>query len=122
MDNAKLRNEERFKTNELRVENAVEVRAEITAWTSLFNKKELAEKLGGRVPFGPVNNIADIFDDPHVGARDMLRTVSVPDSKVEITMSGVPVHYSNTPGSVRTAGPRLDEHRDEVLQQFLVQS
>jgi crotonobetainyl-CoA:carnitine CoA-transferase CaiB-like acyl-CoA transferase len=122
MDNAKLRNEERFKTNELRVENAVEVRAEITAWTSLFNKKELAEKLGGRVPFGPVNNIVDIFDDPHVGARDMLRTVSVPDSKVEITMSGVPVHYSNTPGSVRTAGPRLDEHRDEVLQQFLVQS
>jgi crotonobetainyl-CoA:carnitine CoA-transferase CaiB-like acyl-CoA transferase len=51
-----------------------------------------------------------------------LRTVSVPNSKVEITISGVPVHYSNTPGSVRTAGPRLDEHRDEVLQQFLVQS
>ena len=119
--NATLKNEERFQTNELRVEHAAEVRAEITAWTSSMTKKQLTEKLGGRVPFGPVNNIIDIFDDPHVRARDMLETVYVSDSAVEITMSGVPVHYSNTPGSVRTAGPRLDEHRDEVMKQFLLQ-
>ena len=121
MDNEKLRNEKRFQTNELRVVNAAEVRLEITAWTSLFTKKELAERLGGRVPFGPVNNIVDIFDDPHVSARDMLKTVHVPESEVKVTMSGVPVHYANTPGSVRTAGSRLDEHRDEVLKQFLIQ-
>jgi crotonobetainyl-CoA:carnitine CoA-transferase CaiB-like acyl-CoA transferase len=119
--NATLKNEERFQTNELRVEHAAEVRAEITAWTSSMTKKQLTEKLGGRVPFGPVNNIIDIFDDPHVRARDMLETVYVSDSAVKITMSGVPVHYSNTPGSVRTAGPRLDEHRDEVMKQFLLQ-
>ena len=40
--------------------NADELRVELTKWTSKQTKAELAEKLGGIVPSGAVNNVEDI--------------------------------------------------------------
>ncbi|MEQ8497471.1 MAG: CoA transferase [Gammaproteobacteria bacterium] len=108
----------RFASNELRVNNATELRAIITAWSASRTKQELTELLGGRVPAGPVNDITDIVGDPHAAARDMLPEVELPGLGTRAALAGVPVHFSATPGRVRHAGPALGEHSAEVFEQF----
>ncbi|MGR8918419.1 MAG: CoA transferase, partial [Gammaproteobacteria bacterium] len=74
--------------------------------------------LGGRVPAGPVNDVADIAADQHVQARDMLPEIDVPDLGHRAALAGVPVHFTLTPGAVRQPGPGLGQHTREVLEQF----
>ena len=83
-----------------------------------MTKNQIGEKLGGKVPFGPVNNIADLTNDPHVHARDMLPELSFADSALKLTVAGVPVHYSLTPGKVGAPGPALGAHNKDVFEQF----
>jgi crotonobetainyl-CoA:carnitine CoA-transferase CaiB-like acyl-CoA transferase len=113
-----LGNDERFSSNELRVKFAADLRTEITKWTSAMTKHQIGEKLGGRVPYGPVNNIADLTDDPHVRARGMLPELSFADPALKLTVAGVPVHYSMTPGKVDAPGPALGAHNKDVFEQF----
>ena len=113
-----LDDDERFSNNEMRVKFAADLRAEITKWTCTMSKREIGEKLGGRVPFGPVNNIADMVNDPHVRAREMLPELSFSEPDFKLTIAGVPVHYSVTPGKVDTPGPSLGADNEDVFQQF----
>ena len=113
-----LGDDERFSSNELRVEFAADLRTEITNWTSAMTKQQIGEKLGGKVPYGPVNNIADLTDDPHVRARGMLPELSFADPTLKLTVAGVPVHYSMTPGKVDAPGPALGAHNKDVFEQF----
>jgi crotonobetainyl-CoA:carnitine CoA-transferase CaiB-like acyl-CoA transferase len=115
-----LHNDPRFTTNESRVAHATLLREILTAWTATKTKHELAEKLGGRVPCGPVNDVTDIVADRHVAARDMLPQIDLPGLDQRAQVAGVPVHFSLTPGSVRSPGPALGAHTREVLEQFAI--
>ncbi len=68
-----------------------------------------------QVPCGPINNLAEVFDDPQVLAREM--TVSLPhplnDSGVRLVAS--PMKFSATPVQYRRPPPLLGQHTDEVL-------
>ena len=68
------------------------------------------------VPVGPIHDYAQVFDDPHTQAREMMVELEHP---VEGTVRGlgIPVKLSNTPGSVRRAAPLLGEHTEEVLRE-----
>jgi crotonobetainyl-CoA:carnitine CoA-transferase CaiB-like acyl-CoA transferase len=105
----------RFATNAARVKHAQEVVEIIEAFTSARTKTELAACFGGQVPFGPVYTSAEIFDDPHYLARDMLVDVEQPGSATPVKIAGVPIKLSSTPGEVRHRAPMLGEHTDEVL-------
>ena len=88
------------------------------AWTSKRSKVEVASVLGGHVPCGPVNDVTDIFSDPHIAAREMIAEVEIAEIGQRLQVAGVPVHFADTPGAVRMAGPGLNAHRAEILQQF----
>ena len=75
-----LGDDSRFATRADRAAHAGEVDEIVTAWTAKRTKAELTATLGGHVPFGPLNTIADIKQDPHVAKRQMLAQVSAPDS------------------------------------------
>ncbi len=107
-----------LQSNADRVKQRARVREAIVAWTAPRSKREVAEVLGGRVPIGPVNNVVDIFADPHVAARGMLAEVDIVDLGRSFALAGVPVHFSATPGGVHAAGPGFDAHRAEILAQF----
>jgi crotonobetainyl-CoA:carnitine CoA-transferase CaiB-like acyl-CoA transferase len=68
------------------------------------------------VPAGPINNLHQVYHDPHVLARQML--VETEDPQVgTVKYIGIPVKLSDTPGRIRRRAPALGEHTREVLLQ-----
>ena len=112
-----LKDDNRLNSNDARIKNAEFVRKTITEWTRLHTKAQLMNKLAGKVPSGPANNVEDIYKDEHLKVRDMLQDIDVPGlGKKKI--AGVPVKFLRNPGSVKSPGPRLGFHTKEVMEQF----
>jgi succinyl-CoA:mesaconate CoA transferase len=91
------------------------IRETITAWTAGRSADDICERLEGAVPVAPVQDAADVFDDSHVHARDMLAEVSQPGADCEVTIAGNPIKMTETPTRVRGRAPLLDEHREELI-------
>jgi len=70
------------------------------------------------IPFGAINNIAQVVAHPQVQARGTLVEMQHPRAG-KVKMVGAPVRLSETPGSVRTPSPMLGEHTAEVLRELL---
>ena len=68
----------RFATRAARATNSTELNAIVANWCSLHSKDKLTATLGGEVPYGPLNNIADIIRDPHVISRGMMAQIQGP--------------------------------------------
>lgn len=66
------------------------------------------------VPCGPINDLADVFADPQVAAREMLQEMRHPVVG-QIKQTGIPVKFSRTPGELRRPPPLLGEHNGEIL-------
>jgi crotonobetainyl-CoA:carnitine CoA-transferase CaiB-like acyl-CoA transferase len=56
--------------------------------------------------------MSDVAEDPHVVAREALVRVG------GVTMQNVVARLSRTPGGINGVGPRLDEHRDEIMAEL----
>lgn len=108
----------RFDSWQLRYDNRVALIEIVSGFTRTKTKQELLALLGGRVPFGPVYNVADIMADPHFAAREMIVPVEQPGMDRPLSLAGVPVKMTVTPGSIRRRAPLLGEHVDEVLAEF----
>lgn len=115
MERCDLLEDPRFKTENLRWEHREDVTREIESFTSSRTKDELRGILGGLVPFSPIYTAAEIFADPHFTSRDMLPTVEHPGAAAPVSVPGVPVKLSETPGGVHRRAPLLGEHSREVL-------
>jgi formyl-CoA transferase len=114
-----LAEDPRYTLTRDRVERRADVEGIVTAWTSVRTKAEITEVLGGKIPFGPVRGIDEIFDDEHIRARGMLAEVEVPGvSGRKFQVVGPAVKLSDTPGSVRTRAPLTGEHTDKILTEF----
>ncbi len=107
--------DEDFATNAARVRNAQQVIDAVEAFSTARTKEEIAQCLGGKVPFGPVYTSAEIFADPHYRVREMLVDVEQPGSATPAKIAGVPIKLSATPGAVRQRAPMLGEHTDAIL-------
>lgn len=118
MERADLLTDTRSRSNGARVRNSEFVEGEITAWTQSRTKEEIMQILGGRVPVGSANNMAEIYDDPHVAARDMIQTFQLPGDNPEVAIAGNPIKFTDSPSSFYQIPPRLGEHTDEVLAEF----
>ena len=70
------------------------------------------------VPVGPVNDMRRILQDPQMNARKTFEFVNYP--KVgEISVPGVAVKMSETPGQIYRRPPMLGEHNEEIYTQWL---
>ena len=67
------------------------------------------------MPFAPVNDVRDVFANPHFAARDMVVSVPHPGLDHEVQVAGVAIKMSETPGSVRHRAPLLGEHTEQYL-------
>ncbi|BCW90869.1 Acetyl-CoA:oxalate CoA-transferase [Alphaproteobacteria bacterium SO-S41] len=98
----------RFAERDERNQNRHALIAVLSERTRRFTKAELMARLGGRIPFGPVMNIAEIAVDPHFIAREMIVSVEQPGAK-PVRVAGVPIKMTVTPGGVRRRAPLLGE-------------
>ncbi|MFY8178546.1 MAG: CaiB/BaiF CoA transferase family protein [Limnohabitans sp.] len=71
-----------------------------------------------KVPCGAINNLAEVFNDPHIQSRNMVTTWQHPASgPVELVSS--PMKLSATPVRTDLPPPLLGEHTDAVLRELL---
>ena len=69
-----------FPHNETRVARRAEVMAQLTACISRMTRAELIAALDAAdVPVGPVNDVAEILNDPHVRARRLVGSFDYPE-------------------------------------------
>jgi crotonobetainyl-CoA:carnitine CoA-transferase CaiB-like acyl-CoA transferase len=113
-----LLKEETFASNALRMQNVVPL--ETTLQDTLSQQStahwlEVLESAG--VPCGPINDMAEVFADPQVIARDMVVELEHPLAGTTRNI-GIPIKLSETPGSVRTAAPTLGQHTDAILAEY----
>jgi succinate--hydroxymethylglutarate CoA-transferase len=114
-----LPRDERFLTNELRVQHRHELLAIISDAMSLRTLDEwLSEFDGLDFPFGPVRSIKESFEDKQAIHRNMTATVEHPTCG-SIGVVGVPVKYSRTPCEIRLPPPLRGQHTIEVLKNLI---
>jgi crotonobetainyl-CoA:carnitine CoA-transferase CaiB-like acyl-CoA transferase len=107
--------DERFATVGARLHNARELRGIIEDWTSTRTTDEVVGSLAGVVAVGAVQDAAAIVADPHLHARDMTVPLEHPNHPEPVTVAGVPVKMTRTPGAVRDRAPLLGEHVEAIL-------
>jgi crotonobetainyl-CoA:carnitine CoA-transferase CaiB-like acyl-CoA transferase len=80
-----------------------------------FTRAELVERLiAADVLTAPVNEAADVVDDPQIAHNRMI--VTTEHAKLgPVRVTGVPIHFHGTPGSVRKPPPMLGQHTEEIL-------
>lgn len=110
-----LAEDPRFRTNMDRVNYRSEL---IPLLAALFQTKTTEEWVtlldGAGIPSSPVNNIAELVDDPQVAYRNML--VDVPHPMVEgLKAAASPIKLSEGAASVRRHPPENGEHTEEIL-------
>jgi crotonobetainyl-CoA:carnitine CoA-transferase CaiB-like acyl-CoA transferase len=113
-----LVDDERTHNVRARVENRELVTEVIESWTLQRSKAAVVQALGGRVPCGPVNTAEDLFRDPHLAVREMIRDVQLPGDNPTVQIAGSPIKFTRTPTQEVSPAPTLDQHRQEILQQF----
>jgi formyl-CoA transferase len=111
---ADLNADPRFRSNAERIKRRGEVDAIVGGF---IGERTLAENIAffeeAGVTAGPVYDIAQFLDDPHVQARGSV--VDAPDDEMGETPMHAPVpRLSRTPGVLRTPAPALGQHNDEV--------
>jgi crotonobetainyl-CoA:carnitine CoA-transferase CaiB-like acyl-CoA transferase len=120
MDRPELAADSAYGEQKTRLENRHDVNEIVRDWCgSLTREEALARCYAHDVPAGPLNNIADIFGDRQFHARRNLTTMDAPDTGEQIIVPSPVPRLSETPGSIRSLGPKLGEHTDEILRELL---
>ncbi|GAB1614500.1 CaiB/BaiF CoA transferase family protein [Pseudomonas sp. PAGU 2196] len=109
----------RFATNKLRVANRGELIPLIRQATVFKTTAEWVSQLEkAGVPCGPINDLAQMFQDPQVVARGLAVTIPHPLAG-SVPQVASPIRLSETPVEYRRAPPLLGEHTEAVLSEVL---
>jgi crotonobetainyl-CoA:carnitine CoA-transferase CaiB-like acyl-CoA transferase len=119
MGRADMIDDPRFRTAVARAENMAQCDAAVAKWTQTLDLPAAEAALErARVPAARIYTIADIFDDPHYRAREML--VEVQDDRLgAVTVPGIVPKLSRTPGAVRWAGRDIGADTAEIMRDDL---
>jgi len=136
LDSPEITKDPRFTTPEARAENNTTLIAELD---TIFAKQTRAEwlrrfrslpspsgrgmsaagGLGEGITAAPINNLADLAEDPQAWANNYFTKTHCDEVNREVTVRGLPITLSKTPGAVRTLGPELGQHTEEILTETL---
>lgn len=114
-----LRSDARFRTLEGRVELMDELDSIVGDWVKRFSRSELHQMLGERgIPCAPVNELAEVVNDPNLWKRRMLQKVDHPELG-QIVGASSPIRFGNGPRDSLKPSPSLAQHTREVLTEVL---
>ena len=120
IDRAELANDDKFKTNPDRTAHVADLKQELestlktqttTHWLPILEAAD--------VPCGPINNVEDVVQDPHIRARNMIVSVEGTEG---FRVAGNPIKFPGLPDpNSRGAVPDLDSGRDQILKELGLQ-
>ena len=120
MGRAELASSSTYGEQKTRLAHCHDVNEIVRDWCGSLTRQEvLARCYATATPAGPLNDIADIFGDRQFHARRNLVAVDLAETGETIVCPAPVPLLSETPGSIRSLGPKLGEHTDEVLRDLL---
>lgn len=107
--------DERFATNAQRVRNIAELTAMLRQEFARRGRKDIISSMDAAgVPCGPINSVAEVFDDPQVQARGML--MHLPHATgVDVPQVASPMRFADAALPLRDAPPLLGQHSEAIL-------
>lgn len=115
LDLPSLEHDPRFATNAARIEHRNELTRMLRERFRTAPRDHWIERLDAHdVPAGPVRSIGEALDDPYFQESGLLARLAHPRSGA-LTLPGIPIRLSATPGAIRRPPPVLGEHTDAVL-------
>ncbi|MBM7502606.1 CaiB/BaiF CoA transferase family protein [Agromyces aurantiacus] len=110
-----LADDPRFATREARVRNYDALDAELKAITGRMPRQHWLDRLEAHdIPHGPLNTVADLFDDPQVASMALVEEIPGPDgAPLRVPAPSTVFHASGRPAL--RAAPRLGEGQADVL-------
>jgi formyl-CoA transferase len=120
MGQPELADDARFSTHLARGENQEELEGIVAEWAARHDAAEIDRVLNDAgVICGPIYTIADIFEDEHFRAREMLVEHVDPEFGPYLGPGIVP-KFSGTPGAVRWSAPwEHGSHNREIYGELL---
>ncbi|XP_034949747.1 succinate--hydroxymethylglutarate CoA-transferase-like isoform X1 [Chelonus insularis] len=110
---------EKFKNNTERVKNREELLTILREKFKTKTNKEWSDILeGSPFPYGPINTIKEVFNDPHIKHVGMVREMNHPIMG-KVKFVGPAVKFSYGTNEPRLPPPTLGEHTREVLKKVL---
>lgn len=108
----------RFAENASRVNNNVELTALLTQAFAGWSREAIVEALDAAgVPCAPINDIPQVFDDPQIRHRNMLRHLPHPLSGT-VPQVVSPMRFQEAPLSFDRPPPLLGQDTDNVLMEL----
>jgi crotonobetainyl-CoA:carnitine CoA-transferase CaiB-like acyl-CoA transferase len=104
-----------FPTKVERLARRDDLDALVAQWVRQFDAHDVLAKLGAaEVPCSLINSVQDLFEDPHIQARQNIITALHPLGGL-LHMAGVVPKLSLTPGTVESVGPMtVGAHNEEI--------
>ena len=114
-----LAHDARFETADARVVNRADLIPLLQIEFGRDSRDSWLEKLRKYgVPAGPVNDIAEVLGNEHARERRLVRQLHK-EAGDPVPIVANPVDFSATPVSYKRVPPRLGQHTDEVLRDWL---
>jgi formyl-CoA transferase len=105
----------RFKTPPDRSKNRAALTEELEKVLVARSSRDWVEALNAAgVPCGPILNVKEVFEDPHVRHLRLATRVRHPRLG-DLEVQNLPVTLSRTPGAVRIPAPERGQHTEEIL-------
>lgn len=122
IDREDLANDPSLASNSGRVPRTEELDQAIGDWTLRHDLEQVLSVLNrAEVPASKIYSIADIVDDAHYQARQMIQQFKLKDGQT-LKLPGIVPKLSETPGETEWLGPELGEHTAEVLSALGIDS
>ena len=111
-----LLEDERYKDNVSRCDNYIpDLQNLIREWCADYTKSKIEDIMDeAGIPCGPVLNVKEAIEHPHIQARDMMVHCEHP-TVGDMYFQGCVIKLSETPGEVETAPPLVGQHNREVF-------
>jgi crotonobetainyl-CoA:carnitine CoA-transferase CaiB-like acyl-CoA transferase len=115
-----LANDPAYKTNKDRLAKRGELVGKLSALVGKMKRDDLLAKLEAKtVPAGPINNLAQVFNDPQVVHRGMKLELPSDDAAGgKIPGVRTPIMIDNAPMASPNPAPKLGQHTQEVLKEI----
>ncbi len=115
-----LATDDRFNTGEKRTQNHGVLEPILTEALKKQTTQHWIEVLEGIAVSGPINNLEDMIEDPHIKARNSIVSLPVPgENEQQVKVSNTPVRLSRTPADVSKRAFVVGEHTKSILNEWL---